>query len=68
MIGTQYSSVAPGKTVDSTTTTPPRAIVLPTVSLARFNGLRSGWRAASTGVGTVMMKKLQPPRSPRSLE
>src|SRR6185437_8048739 len=63
MIGTQTSSVAPGYTVDSKITTPPRPMTLPTVRLAASSGLRSGRLARSIGVGTVTMKTLQLRRS-----
>jgi len=57
MIGMQTSSVAPGYTVDSYTTTAPRLMCLPTDSDDLTSGVKSGWCASSTGVGTATMMK-----------
>src|SRR3569833_2975576 len=59
MMGTQSSSVQPGYTVDSYTTTSSFLMVLPTVWLAPMSGCRPGRRWRSIGVGTVTMEKLQ---------
>ena len=51
------SSVAPGYTVDSYTTMAPFFMYLPTLSLDFTSGVKSGWWASSTGVGTATMMK-----------
>ena len=53
--GIHSSSVAPGNTVDSYTTTSPFFNTLPTVSDALYRGVKSGLLCLSTGVGTVII-------------
>ena len=57
----QISSVAPGYTVDSYTTMAPRLRCLPTLSDDLTSGVKSGWWASSTGVGTATMMKSASP-------
>ena len=59
MIGATTSSVTPGYTVDSNTTTQPGLRFLPTVRAAAFSGPRSGVKSIAIGVGTVMIMNEQ---------
>ena len=56
--GPQISSVTPGYTVDSYTTTSPFLSTLATVSEAFTTGVKSGRLFLSTGVGTATTKKV----------
>jgi hypothetical protein len=55
-IGTQTSSVHPGKTVDSYTIMSPFLRAPATVSVALIIGMRFGRFTSSIGVGTVIIK------------
>ncbi len=57
-IAPHSSSVTPGYTVDSYTTTSPFLSTLLTVSLAFTTGVKSGRLSTSTGVGTATTKKV----------
>ena len=57
-IGTQNSSVAPGKTVDSYITRSSFFKIAPIISVAFSRGFRSGIFLSSIGVGTVTIKQL----------